>query len=201
MRHVTVLLLGACLAGCQSRSSEPPAVMPLPCPAPTGSAEPNLSSAGQRLYLSWLTHLDAGLRLEYAVLQGGLWSDVRTIAAGDSFFANWADFPSLAELADGSLVAHWLRRSGSGTYAYDVRTSRSQDGRGWSPGTSPHRDGTQTEHGFVSIVPDAQGGATLVWLDGRDYAVKEHDEGEMQLRGTRLAAAAFAGEQVLDARV
>ncbi len=214
MRPVAVLLVAICLAGCQSRGGTPPQAAPgksapgdttaaalLACPAPPGSAEPNLTSAGDRLYLSWLTHREEGHALHYAVLQRERWTEVRTIVAGDSFFANWADFPSLAELADGSLVAHWLWRSGPDTYAYDVLVSRSRDGLGWSAGTRPHRDGTQTEHGFVSIVPDAQGGATLAWIDGRDYAGKEHDSAEMRLMGATLTAEGFLAERVLDPRV
>lgn len=215
MRLVTALLLVACLAACQSRGSMPDsktetgaavrhetaAAALVACPAPPGSAEPNLTSAGERLYLSWLTKLEAGHAFQYAVLQGGRWSEVRSITAGDSFFANWADFPSLAALTDGSLLAHWLWRSGSTPYAYDVLVAHSRDGLRWSPGARPHRDGTQTEHGFVSIVPDAQGGAMLAWLDGRDHAGKEHDVAETHLIGATLTSTGLSEERVLDARV
>jgi hypothetical protein len=34
----------------------------------------------------------------------------------------------MVALPDGSLAAHWLVKSGSGTYAYDVNISRSFDG-------------------------------------------------------------------------
>ncbi len=73
-------------------------------------------------------------------------------------------------LADGSLAAHWLQKSGPGTYAYDVKLSFSKDGgRTWTPAVSPHSDGTQTEHGFASLfqAPGAGAGLGLVWLDGR----------------------------------
>jgi hypothetical protein len=36
--------------------------------------------------------------------------------------------------------------------------------------TIPHRDGTRTEHGFVSMVPAQDGGVRAFWLDGRKYA-------------------------------
>jgi hypothetical protein len=57
----------------------------------------------------------------------------------------------------------------------------------------PHRDGTETEHGFVSIVPwpGSPFGSTfgVVWLDGRDLANRAgHGEAgmkaEMSLRAT-----------------
>ncbi len=187
--------------GCESRIDAPPQVRPLACPAPPASAEPHLSVAGDRLYLSWLTHLESGHVFQYAVHRGGRWSEPRTVAAGDSFFANWADFPALVELADGSLVAHWLWRSGADTYAYDVLLARSTDGIHWSRGTRPHRDGTQTEHGFVSLAPDEQSGATGGWLDGRDYAVKSPDTGEMHLMGATLTADGCSVERLVDTRV
>lgn len=176
-------------------------VRPFECPAPAASAAPNLFSRGDRLYFSWLVH-EGGERhvLQYAVLQGGAWSEARTIAEGDSFFANWADVPSLVELSDGSLAAHWPWRSGSDTYAYDVRIARSADGTSWDRSVRPHRDGTQTEHGFVSLVPDDTGGAILVWLDGRDYAAKEHDRAEMRLMAASLTSAGVSAEKVIDPR-
>ncbi len=186
--------------GCQSRSAPPP-VLVLDCPAPAASGEPNLTSAGDRLYVSWLAQLESGHTMQYAMLQHGHWSAVRTVVAGDSFFANWADFPSLAELSDGSLVAHWLWKSGPDTYAYDVALARSADGVEWGTRMVPHRDATATEHGFVSLVPDAQGGATLVWLDGRDYAGRKRGMGEMVLMSATLNPDGCSAERALDARV
>jgi hypothetical protein len=63
---------------------------------------------------------------------------------------------------------HWLQKSGSDTYAYDVRLSYSKDdGRTWSPSFVPHGDGTKTEHGFASLFQMPGSGLGLVWLDGR----------------------------------
>jgi hypothetical protein len=71
-------------------------------------------------------------------------------------------------LADGALAAHWLQKSGSDTYAYDVRLSYSNDdGKTWSPSFTPHSDGTKTEHGFASLFRMPGAGLGLVWLDGR----------------------------------
>ncbi len=198
-RHAKLATVVLVLAvGCQS-SQAPPPVRVLDSPAPTASGEPNLSTAGDRLYLSWLLQLGVGHTMQYAMLHDGRWTEARTVASGDSFFANWADFPSLAELSDGSLVAHWLWKTGPDTYAYDVTLARSADGMQWGRRMVPHRDATATEHGFASLVPDAQGGATLVWLDGRDYAGKEH--GEMILMSATLNPDGCSPERALDARV
>ena len=46
--------------------------------------------------------------------------------------------------------------------------------RGKKP-TTPHRDGTATEHGFVSLVPWTENRTALVWLDGREMAGGQDD--------------------------
>jgi hypothetical protein len=91
---------------------------------------------------------------------------------------NWADFPSVIALKDGTLAAHWLVKSGSATYAYDVNISTSNNGgKSWSKPLVPHRDNTQTEHGFVSLVPLSDGRLGAVWLDGRNMKnMKESDD-------------------------
>ena len=173
------------------------------CPAPPGSAQPNLTARDGRVYLSWLASSGTGDSLQYAVFEHSRWTPSRTIAVGDSFFANWADFPSLAPLGDGSLVAHWLWKTGGDPYSYGVRIARSADGLGWSAPLVPHRDATDTEHGFVSVVSDGAGGATVVWLDGRQYAGKKEDDPGAQtcLVASQLGAEGFGAETILDERV
>ncbi len=189
-------------SGCGTTADDaPPAFVPMECPAPAASAEPNLHTSGNRLYLSWLVHGETGHTFQYAVRENDAWSEARTIAAGDSFFANWADVPSLVQLGDGSLVAHWLWRSGSDTYAYDVMLAHSKNGIDWQPAYRPHRDGTQTEHGFASLIPVGGPHAVAVWLDGRDYAEKEHGDAEMQLMSTVLGPDGAQPESPIDMRV
>jgi len=90
------------------------------------------------------------------------------VASGTDWFVNWADVPSVVRLADGTLAAHWLQKSGPDTYAYDVRLSYSGDGgKTWSVSFRPHSDGTRTEHGFASLFQMPGAGLGLVWLDGR----------------------------------
>jgi hypothetical protein len=192
------LALSSCGQPLDDESAE---FLALECPAPAASAEPNLHVSGDRLYLSWLLHGESHHSFQYAVLEDGDWSRVYTIAEGDSFFANWADVPSLVQLDDGSLLAHWLWKSGGDTYAYDVMVSRATNGIDWQPAIRPHRDGTQTEHGFVSLIPTAGAGAMAVWLDGRDYAGKGHEEAEMQLMCASLEPHGVTPESPIDPRV
>lgn len=159
-------------------------------PVGPASGEPNLfASRDRRVYLSWIEKIsDARHALRFSVRSGNQWSDPRTIAEGSDWFVNWADFPSMVALEDGTLVAHWLAKSGPATYAYNVNVSRSTDGgKTWSKAIVPHRDGTQTEHGFVSMVPLAKDRVGIVWLDGRKFkATGSHDNhdssNEMTLR-------------------
>jgi hypothetical protein len=146
-------------------------------PAGPGSREPNLAVLPDgRIVMSWMEPRgDEHLLLRTASFDGKRWTAPVTIAEGDSFFANWADFPSVRPLGGQRLAAHWLWKSGLGTYSYDVRVSQSDDGgRTWSRPITPHRDETATEHGFVSLIP-AEGGVRAVWLDGRKSA--GHEEG------------------------
>jgi hypothetical protein len=119
---------------------------------------------------------------------------------GSDWFVNWADFPSLRALDDGALVAHWLERTGSDTYAYGVRVARSSDGgTTWSASFTPHRDSADAEHGFVSLYDAGGSRAGAVWLDGRQYAAGRE---EMTLRHALIGPDGELTDEIeLDARV
>ena len=144
------------------------------------SREPELNATHDgRIILSWVEKTDEKrYALRTAIRDSKEWSKPNTVAQGDNWFVNWADFPSAIALRDGSLAAHWLVKSGKGTYAYNVNISRSNDGgTTWSAPIAPHRDNTQTEHGFVSLISLADGRLGAVWLDGRNMKdMKETDE-------------------------
>jgi hypothetical protein len=154
--------------------------------------------------MSWIEPVaDGGHALRFAAWDGARWSEPGTIASGTGWFVNWADFPAMVALSETQLAAHWLQRSGPGRYAYDVMLSQSADaGATWSPPLSPHRDGTETEHGFVSLF-DHDGDIGIVWLDGRHFEAGAHEDptNEMMVRFTTLAAdGTLADEVLLDQR-
>ena len=188
------------------------AVREVESPAGPDSREPDLSAAaGGRVILSWVEKAgEKGHALRFSSRGAEGWGETRTAAEGRNWFVNWADFPSVVELSDGSLAAHWLVKSGPGTYAYDVHVSRSKDGgRTWGKPVVPHTDGTKTEHGFVSLLPLDDGRLGAVWVDGR--ATKDVKEGHgeegplpvsMQLRYAALGAdGKLSDEAVLDERI
>ena len=172
-------------------------------PAGPASGEPNLAVAPDgRVYMSWLEPADSGHALRFAILDGTRWSAARTIRQSRDFFVNWADFPSIEVLDDGRLVAHWLQRNGTGTYAYGVRISQSDDGGlTWSAPVIPHRDSSQTEHGFVAMWRE-NGGIGAAWLDGRKFVTAGHDaSNEMMLVSTTVDTSGGLGPEVrLDER-
>ena len=170
----TVTALAAVLAAAtlaaQGARSLPwsPAVERIATPATIDSGQPQLSASDRGLILSWVERAGQRATLKFSERTASGWSASRVVASGSDWFVNWADVPSVVRLADGTLVAHWLQKSGADTYAYDVRLSYSKDdGQRWSPSFTPHSDGTRTEHGFASLFQMPGAGLGLVWLDGR----------------------------------
>ncbi len=162
-------------------------------PAGPGSGQPNLAvSSDGRVHLSWIERMgDGRFSLRFATLEEDGWSSPRVIAEGANWFVNWADFPSMVALPDGSLAAHWLVKSGTGTFDYDVTISRSFDGgKSWERPFVPHRDGVKAEHGFVSLFAAKDGNLAAVWLDGREMKPggddHGHGHGNMTLRYVKI---------------
>ncbi len=158
---------------CTGPPADPHPMRLLPFVAAPGSGEPHLSQGpGNTVIMSWLEPSGDGVALRYATLDDDSWSRPTTVASGDNWFVNWADFPSV-EAIDGSLWAsHWLVKAADGTYEYDVAVSISTDsGKTWGEPVTPHTDGTLSEHGFVTLYPD-RGGTGALWLDGRDMATR-----------------------------
>lgn len=195
----------SCLAAYQNTEA-PISVRPTGSPAGAGSAQPQLTVSSRGVLLSWIERSGSNAALKFAERTATGWTTPRQVAAGNDWFVNWADVPSVLRLADGSLYGHWLQKSGPSTYAYDVRLSRSSDdGKTWSPSFLPHHDGTATEHGFASLFQTPAAGLSLVWLDGR--ATKpaghgEHGGGAMSVRSAVFDRAGRQTSEVLvDSRV
>lgn len=188
---VTALLASAAFLTVSPQTpSQAPAdqrLVRLPTPAPPGSGEPQLTVSSRGTLLSWIEQQDRTATLKFAERTPSGWTAAQTVASGTDWFVNWADVPSVLRLADGTLAAHWLQKSGAGTYAYDVRLSRSSDdGKTWTTSVTPHSDRTQTEHGFASLLQMPGAGLGLVWLDGRNTKAggghDGHGGGAMTLR-------------------
>lgn len=153
--------------------------------------EPYLFSSPEgEVFLSWIEKAEGSSSLYYAKWVNEDWSNPTLIASGSDWFVNWADYPQMQMFSDGTKAAAFLQKSGEGTFAYDVMLTFSKDGKHWTTPKVLHDDGTQTEHGFVSIVPWEED-ILITWLDGRntggpDHGVHDHGHhGQMTLRAAR----------------
>jgi hypothetical protein len=172
------------------------------------SGEPNLSVGPEGgIYLTWLEHeanaVDGATTLKFAKKSPDGWSQARTVVSVPGknpaqLFVNWADFPSLVELPNGSLAAHWQSIIPD-SEGYTIQLSISRDGGNtWAPPVTPHRDATQTEHGFVSMSP-VSNGVGVIWLDSRKL---EAGSDEVSLMYTRAGAdGSLTDELEIDDRV
>jgi len=164
-------------------------VQPLELPVTTPAGMPQLTRAGRGVTLSWVDNSDDAASLRFAEWTGDKWSAVSTAATGKDWFQSWADVPSVTRLSSGALVANWFVNTKPEEEAYDLLLSYSKDeGKTWAKPFKPHRDRTQTQHGFASIVEMPDQGVGVVWLDGRDMAANTTDPqgGVMTLRFTRF---------------
>lgn len=157
--------------------------------------EPYLfTSPKGEVYLSWIERKEGVNYFKYAQLLDGQWSAPILIATGSDWFVNWADYPQVAAFEDGSLMAFFLQKSGEGTFSYDIKTTFSKNGVDWSEPKTLHDDGTQTEHGFGSMIP-WENNMLITWLDGRNTLGGSHDHanhdghaGQMNLRAAVLTS-------------
>lgn len=186
---------------------ELPQVHFITAPSPQGSSLPYLVKGGDGfLYMSWTEELVSNVTvLKYSKYVDGNWSMPELIARGKDWFVNWADYPMIAIDKQGNMIAHYLAKSTAGTYSYDVNILiKPADKAGWSAPFIPHKDGTATEHGFVTLLPQNDGTFLLGWLDGRNTAGNTHDKpgGPMTLRSAVLDMNGHLTQEVeLDGRV
>ena len=187
-------------------SPQAPSIEIIAAPAGEGSAEPFLVTMKDGLGLSWLGPVEGTDRfaLRFARYANGEWSDPRTVVERNDLFVNWADFPSIQEDARGNLFAHWLQKSGKGTYSYDVRMAISEDGGAtWGESFLLNRDGKQAEHGFVTLAALPQEGIAATWLDGRNMTGGDHGHGggDMTLRYAHVdPSGSITSDEELDDR-
>ena len=167
---------------------------------------PRLTSSPKGdIFLSWFEEIESKRwALMSSIFHRNRWSKPSTVTSGRSYFINWADFPSVNHISQDTLVAHWLEKSGSGTYDYDVQLSFSfNNGETWSSSQIPHSTMSKGEHGFSSfgIGFDYH---DLVWLDGRNMIMDHNksDYGQMSLYHSIFSSNGKLGKEYqIDERV
>lgn len=210
MRRLVLLVALVAIACRSEQAPQPLALEELPTPVTGDAAEPFVSTTPDgEVILTWLAReADSTTALRFATLDLGdaEWGEAREVVRRKDLFVNWADFPSLVTLEDGSLLAHWLQRNGTGKVSYDVHLAQSDDdGKSWGPSALPHPAGIEGEHGFVSLLPDPAGGADVLLLDGSAGAQAAKDDGKasvpMQLAVARWEDGTVTSRQIADPSV
>jgi hypothetical protein len=169
-------------------------------PAEAGSALPNLTSASDgEVLLSWVQAAGTDRRvLRFAALKRGAWSQAATVGGSQGLNDKYREvLPAIVKLADGGLVAAWTRQRKIGdATAEDVHAAVSRDGGStWSKAAVTHRDGSSSEHSFLSISQAGPKDAGIVWLDGREWQTAKR----FQVRSVTVASdGAISAESVLD---
>lgn len=197
-KYLTLLLAFALIAGCANRQAgERPLVTTIQSPAGSPSAEPYLiTDASGNVFMSWIEGTKEDAAFKFAKLEGEKWSNPSSIGSGKDWFVNWADYPMIAA-NNSAFIAHFLQKSGDGTYAYDVKLTSSADlGNTWNQPAILHDDGKQAEHGFVSMLP-YRDGFFVAWLDGRNTVMEgmDHHEGHHGQMSLRAAILDSKGEK------
>jgi len=178
-------------------------------PAKDSCAEPFLfTDKNGEVYLSWVEKKGNESSLKFSTLNNETWSEPITIATGKNWFVNWADYPVLSADEKGNMIAHYLEKSDTAKFTYDVKIVSSSDaGKSWSPSKLLNEDNVKAEHGFVSIVP-YNDQFFICWLDGRKTGREESEgghgghHGEMTLRAALVdKTGRKTNEWELDGRV
>ncbi|NND88289.1 MAG: hypothetical protein HKM28_03470, partial [Flavobacteriaceae bacterium] len=193
MRIALLLIIALFLHSCKkgsaniresTNSDQNKILIPLENPTTVGSHLPRLFSTENEVYLSWVSQNDSSHVLQYSRFKDQEWSAPEKIAEGNDWFINWADFPHIA-VNRGDILTSFLQKSADGTYTYDVKLNLfSVEEQSWKRNFILHTDNTQTEHGFVSILPSETSNFFITWLDGRNTVGTEmghdsHSEGAM----------------------
>ena len=195
---ITAFVLIVTLVSCTNNSNEKNtdkslSVRMLSSPAGDSCAMPFLFTDSKGIvYLSWVEKKGKQSSLKFSILEKENWSEPVTIASGKNWFVNWADYPVIASDGNNNMLAHFLEKSDTAKFTYDVKLISSADsGNTWSNSKILHDDEKKAEHGFVSIIP-YKDQFFVSWLDGRKTAMEgdevHHDghHGEMTVRAAMI---------------
>lgn len=197
-RLLTLFILSFTVISCNDTGDEKKADLParvktVDSPVADSCAEPYLfTDKNGTVYLSWIEKRSKDASLKFSSFTDNKWTEPVTVASGNNWFVNWADYPVIMSDGNRNFLAHFLEKSDTAKFTYDVRIVSSADsGKSWSQSKILHHDNVKAEHGFVSMTP-YQDGFFISWLDGRKTAtegIEDHHDGhhgEMTLRGAVL---------------
>ena len=195
-RTPSIMLVVLVAVGCERAPPEPLTFAEVLSPAGEGSAQQRLSVGGAGdIVMSWLEPTLDDYALKFSSFGADGWSEARIVATGNDWFVNWADTPSVVQISEDTWAAHWLRYQPDSYFAYDAVLALSADGgANWQQPFLLHQDGTESEHGFVTLFPQ-DGDVGVAWLDGRNYLVDDvylYEDLDGNVLGTGLHYARFS---------
>jgi hypothetical protein len=194
---LAVGIIAAMMISCGSTGNEQSqtsniTVTEIPSPASDSCSIPWLTTDPVgKVYLSWVEKKNGVATLKYSTSIKEQWSKPLEVSAGKNWFVNWADYPIVVSDGKGTMMAHYLEKSDSATFAYNIKLVVSADsGKTWSAPSTLHDDEQKAEHGFVTMVPFGDR-FFAAWLDGRNSPVlqgagHEGHHGQMTVRSAIL---------------
>ena len=209
--YYTMFFLASVLISCKSEIKKSPSIISeteeniievIVSSVSGNSSLPRLISSGDKLFMSWVEKTDTLVTLKYAFFKDNTWNEPEEIISGTDWFVNWADYPAIAE-NNGNILTSLLQKSASGTYAYDVKLNLFSKEKGsWKNNFILNLDDTQSEHGFVSMLPYKDDSFFVTWLDGRNTVNVDRKKNQMTLRGAVVTSeGAIIQDTQLDERV
>jgi hypothetical protein len=209
-RLLAALMLMSVISSCTNNNDDKKKgdvaeVNQLSSPASDSCAEPYLFTDKNGLvYLSWIEKRGKESSLKFSSLVDEGWSEPGVISSGNNWFVNWADYPALSSDGNGHLFAHFLEKSDTAKFTYDIKLISSSDsGKTWNKPKILHDDGKKAEHGFVSVIP-YNDWFFVSWLDGRKSTMQGDagHKGEMTIRAAMIDKKGLkTNEWELDGRV
>lgn len=180
------------LAGCKKRALDNHAWRELPVPSPVGSISPRVTTLpDNRVILSWLEpNADRTAAFRFSIGQAGRWSEPKTIASGQIFSRDQASSPGIIGLSVHNLIAYWSQKASGAEEATNeialFMAVSSDAGMHWTPPMLVNRAAAQPgeDNAYASAIALDDLRATLVWLDGRNWA----SEKRVQLMTRTVAA-------------
>lgn len=190
MKRIALVCSLILLMSCANKET---VIQEIPFQFGVNNAEPNLVARDGMLTLSWVTSVRGKeATLQFSQLKEGTWEAPKKVASGDDWFVNWADFPANAVNGD-LILTSYLKKSATGTYTYDVVLNLQKlSGEIVKENFLLNTDGMHAEHGFVSMIPNLDGGFFVTWLDGRN-TVKKDTEGHHSPMTIRVAEVSKEG--------
>jgi hypothetical protein len=208
--YILVFVIAACndIAG-EKKANSPARVKNMDSPAADSCAEPYLfTDKNGTVYLSWIEKRGTDASLKYSSYINNKWTAPVTVASGNNWFVNWADYPVITTDGEKNFLAHFLEKSDTAKFTYDVKIVSSGDmGKSWNEPVILHNDNVKAEHGFVSMT-SYKDRFLVCWLDGRKTAMEVmegHHDGHLGEMTVRAAVLDKTGKKIneweLDERV